>query len=405
MIRKSLLFVAFTFAAVLPSKAWVQKDTIGGGPRSAASGFCIGSAAYVVVGLDSNSYKRSMWMYNPATDIWTQMTSVGGSTGNGMDRDVAMSFVIGNKAYLVGGQGSNPFFNDTWEYDAVNDTWMQKQAFGGGGRRAGVGFAANGKGYVGMGQSSTGLKNDMWEYNATTNTWTAKANFPGTARRLAACFVINGKAYIGTGDDGTFKADLYEFDCANNLWASKASFPGTPRYSTVSFAIYNKGYIGLGYDNTLQNTDDIWEYDVASDAWIFKDNFPGSKRANATAVVTTNNKCYIGLGYDTLLREDWWEFDPTIDGISEQQHLAGLVSVFPNPSTDHVAMDIPAAVIANGETAVMNIVDMTGRNVCSRQLVGPGVVNVSTTDFSPGVYNVMIETETHGTITKQFIVR
>lgn len=405
MYRKLFFLFLLSVIIVAPAKAWVQKDTIGGGPRSAASGFNIGTAAYVCVGLDSNSYKRSMWMYNPATDSWTQMQSLGGSTGQGMERDVAMSFAIGNKAYIVGGQGSNPYFNDTWEYDAVSNTWAQKQTFNGGGRRAGVGFAANNKGYVGMGQSSTGLKNDMWEYNPTSNVWTAKANFPGTARRLCAFFVINNKAYIGTGDDGTFKADMYEFDCANNVWALKAPFPGTPRYGAVGFAMYGKGYIGLGYANTLQNTDDIYEYDPISNAWIFKDNFPGSKRANATAVVTPNNKCYIGLGYDSLLRDDWWEFDPIIDGISEEQHLASLISLFPNPSHGDVSLDIPAEVIGYSADATMQIADISGRIVYTQSINGPGLIHITTSSFAPGAYTLLLNTGANGVVYKQFVVR
>lgn len=404
MIKKLIFLFGISLTAVIPAKAWIQRDTIEGGPRSAANGFCIGTAAYVCVGLDSNSFKRSMWMYNPATDIWTQMQSLGGATGQGMERDVAMCFAIGNKAYVVGGQGSNPYFSDTWEYDAVTDTWAQKQAFAGGGRRAGVGFAANGKGYVGMGQALTGLKNDMWEYNPTMNTWTAKSNFPGTARRLSVVFVINNKAYIGTGDDGTFKSDMYEFDCANNVWALKTPFLGTPRYGAVGFAMYGKGYIGLGYANTLQNTDDIYEYNPITNTWIFKDIFPGSKRANATAVVTPNNKCYIGLGYDSLLRDDWWEFDPIIDGVSEQEHLASLISMYPNPAFDHLCLDIPQEVVGYDQDATLQIVDMSGREIYSQQ-VGAGLIRINTTDFAHGVYNIMLQTETHGTVYKQFIVR
>ncbi len=405
MIKKLVFLFAYTVAAAVPVKAWVQRDTIGGGPRSAASGFCIGTAAYVCVGLDSNSFKRSMWLYNPATDIWTQMESLGGATGNGLDRNVAMAFAIGNKAYVVGGQGSNPYFSDTWEFDAVTDTWMQKQTFSGGGRRSGVGFAANNKGYVGLGQSATGLRNDMWEYNPSTNVWTAKANFPGTARRLCAFFVINNKAYIGTGDDGTFKSDMYEFDCANNSWTLKTPFLGTPRYGAVGFAMYGKGYIGLGYANTLQNTDDIYEYDPIANTWVFKDIFPGSKRANATAVVTPNNKCYIGLGYDSLLRDDWWEFDPIIDGISEQEHLASLISMYPNPAFDYLCLDIPYEVVGYDDNANMEIVDMAGRKVYSQRVEGPGLLRISTTGFERGVYNIMLQTETRGTVYKQFVVR
>ena len=387
---------------VTPAKAWIQRDTIGGGPRSAATGFSIGSAAYVAVGLDSNSFKRSMWMYNPATDIWTQMQSLGNVTGQGLERDLTMSFAIGNKAYIVGGQGSNPYFSDTWEWDAVTNTWSQKQAFNGGGRRAGIAFAVNGKGYVGLGQSSTGLKNDLWEYNPTTNLWSAKTNFPGSARRLAACFVINNVAYVGTGDDGTFKADMYAYDPATNMWTVKTSFPGTARYSTVSFSIFNKGYIGLGYDNTLQNTDDIYEYDPTLNTWIFKDNFPGSKRANATAVVTPNNKCYIGLGYDTLLRADWWEFDPLIDGIAENMQLQNQIVAYPNPCSSELTIQL-GEIITGDDHAVLLFSDLTGNVIMSNSITSANVI-LNTSSYASGLYLLTIQTSEHGNITKRIVI-
>lgn len=404
-MKKSFLFAAFVLClAASPLKAWIQRDTIGGGPRSAASGFAIGTAAYVAVGLDSNSYKRSMWMYNPATDIWTQMQSLGNATGQGLERDIAMAFAIGNKAYIVGGQGSNPYFSDTWEWDAVTNTWSQKQAFNGGGRRAGVAFAINGKGYVGLGQALTGLKNDLWEYNPTTNLWTAKTNFPGTARRLAACFVINNVAYVGTGDDGAFKADMFAYDPITNTWTPKAAFAGTPRYSTISFALYNKGYVGLGYDNTLQNTDDIWEYDPFANAWIFKDNFPGSKRANATAVVTPNNKCYVGLGYDSLLREDWWEFDPTIDGISEEDYLALKLAVFPNPSNDNITVGITEEFYSSGAQATLTLSDITGKIVLVHEVTSLGNVVLETASYPSGVYMLTLQIAKGRRVTKRVVL-
>ena len=217
--------------------------------------------------------------------------------------------------------------------------------------------------------------------------------------------MISNKAYIGTGDDGAFRQDMFEYDPATNVWTPKANFAGTPRYSTVSFSMFNKGYIGLGYDNTLQNTDDIWEYNPSTNAWIFKDNFPGSKRANATAVVTPNNRCYIGLGYDSLLRDDWWEFDPTVDGISEQQYLASLMSIYPNPAAEQVTVDIPQELIAYGETAVLNVVDLSGRKLYSQSVSGPALIRVNTTGFASGAYHIMLETESHGILSKQFMVR
>src|ERR1041385_2112212 len=120
---------------------WFPKAPFPTSGRSAATGFNVGTAPFVSCGIDSAGYKRSTFQFNPATNTWLQLTSLGGVTGQGLGRDVTMSFVVGNNAYVVGGQGSIAYFDDTWKYDAFNDVWTQVQNFGGGGRRSGIGFS------------------------------------------------------------------------------------------------------------------------------------------------------------------------------------------------------------------------------------------------------------------------
>src|ERR1051326_5748475 len=215
--------------------AWTPRSSFAGGPRTAAVGFTIGNYGYITTGFDSSSYRRSMYKYDPALDGWTQVTSLGGSTGSGLGRDMAICFVVSTNAYIGLGQGGSPYLFDFWQYSGPADVWTQK------------------------------------------------ANFPGSARRLAVGFAIGSKGYVGTGEDGTFKADFYEYDPGANIWTAKASFPGTPRYGASAMVINNKGYVGCGYDNTLQNRNDFWEYDPSLNSWTQKSSFFGTPRSNAVA--------------------------------------------------------------------------------------------------------------------------
>ncbi len=405
MKKQFLLFASFaTLAATqLPAQFgfWTLRDTFPTSGRSAATAFAVGSAGYVSCGIDSGSYKRSTYMFNPASNLWTQVQSLGGVAGSGLGRDVTMSFVVGNNAYVVGGQGSVAYFNDTWKYDAFNDVWTQVQTFNGGGRRSAVSFAINGKGYIALGQASTGLKNDCWEYNPTTNNWVQKANFLGTPRRLSVAFVINNIAYVGTGDDGVFKGDFYAYDPSSNVWTAKASFGGTPRYGSIGFTLNGKGYVGFGYDNTLMNRKDFWEYDPTSNTWLQMASFPGTARSNACVFTLPNNKAYMGLGYDSLYENDWWEYDPTSNGISENHLNENQVGIFPNPMTTSATIDVDAQL--TNEKISVSIFDMNGNVVREMELKNDHAT-INRDGLSSGIYLVNVVSEKHGSLTKRLVV-
>lgn len=388
---KKTVFSALVFFILTQSfaqGAWNMLPTYAGGTRSACTGFGIGQGAYVGLGIDSNSYKRSLYVYNISTGAWVQAQSLGGTTGQGLSRDVVATFVVGTKAYIVGGQGSNPFFDDTWEYDAGLDLWTQKANFTPGGRRSAVGFSLYNMGYVCTGQDANyTLKNDCWEYNPASNTWTMKANFPGTPRRLASAFVINNKAYVGAGDDGICKGDFYEYNATTNSWTAKASFGGTPRYGATAFAVSSLGYMGCGYDNSLSNRKDFWKYDPATNTWTQINNFGGSARANMVGF-SIGSKAYTACGYDSnVMLDDFWEFDPSYTGITEKDGNAVRVNVYPNPATEAVTLSLEDALLNGGNGALrLALLDMQGRLVHEEKNITGGQLRIERGDMPAGTY-------------------
>ncbi len=406
-MKKQIIFsllIAITFQVNAQMGFWTLRDTFPTNGRSAATGFCIGTAAYVTCGIDSAGYKRSTYLFNPATNVWTQLQSLGGLPGSGLGRDVTMSFQVGNYAYVVGGQGTIPYFSDTWKYDAFNDVWTQVQTFPGGGRRSGVGFAINAKGYVALGQASTGLKNDLWEYNTVTNTWLQKALYPGTARRLSVAFVINNIAYVGTGDDGICKGDFFSYDQTTNSWTPRATLAGTPRYGAVGFTLNGKGYVGFGYDNTLSNKRDFWEYNAGGDYWTPMANFPGSARSNAVAVACPNNRAYMGTGYDSLYRNDWWEFDPTSNGINENFINDNQVNIFPNPMLESTTINLDASLVSANEKITISIFDMQGKELRKFEMKNETQLVIERDGMASGIYLVNVVSAHHGSLTKRLMV-
>ena len=124
----------------------------------------------------------------------------------GQRRAGAITFTIGNNAFVGLGYDGSDYFKDFYSYNADNGYWEDVAAFPGTPRESAVAFAIGNKGYVGLGYNRDEDKEelaDFWEYNSVTNEWKQLNNFP-SARYGAVAFAINGYGYVGTGNDGDY---------------------------------------------------------------------------------------------------------------------------------------------------------------------------------------------------------
>jgi N-acetylneuraminic acid mutarotase len=388
-MKKNILFLVMlcSFAAYNCSAQgwWYRVADVNLSARTSAVGFAIGGGGFIGTGFDSSSYRRNFSYYNPTINTWNQIQSMGGSSGSGLSRNSAAAFVAGNRAYIVGGQGSNPYMNDTWEYNPVSDSWAQKANFGGSPRRSATGFSANSMGYITCGQDANGFKNDLWMFDPAANTWTAKASFPGTPRRLAVAFTINNWAYVGTGDDGAFKKDFYKYVPTANSWSPVADFGGTPRYGAAAFIIAADGFVGTGYDNTLTNRKDFWKYNTSNNTWTPITDFAGTARSNAVGF-TVGGFGYVGTGYDSLPEKDFWKYDPLSNGIEEIQKLRSSVRLYPNPMqySSHLEFD-PESLKAFVNIS-FHLYDINGKKIRTIDHIHTSSFEIERMNMSKGMY-------------------
>ena len=187
------------------TNAWTKVADFGGTARYSAMAFSIGTKGYVGTGNDGN-YLKDMWAFDPTANAWTKVASYGGAK-----RVSAVSFVIDGKAYAGTGNNNGTPQRDWYVYDPATDVWTQKldfltdQAVQ---RSNGVGFAINGKGYVTLGDNTV-----VWQYDPATDTWTTLGSFEGANRSNAVGFAIGNKGYVTTGISGTNRFDdLWNFD-------------------------------------------------------------------------------------------------------------------------------------------------------------------------------------------------
>jgi hypothetical protein len=302
-MKTRLFILLFVIAGITNAQVntWVQKSNFGGGSRSLAAEFSIGSKGYVLTGGSNSAVMADLWEYDTLTNAWTQKAPFPGNA-----RESAVSFAIGTKGYIGTGMDWNGHaFNDFWEYNSLTDTWTQKTDFGGVPRYGAVGFSIGGKGYIGTGHDTLSLSlYDLWEYDTLANTWTPRASVPGFERYGAVGFSIGNKGYIGGGNTTSGVAnDFWEYDPTANSWVQKADIiVPNPAYAS-GFVIGSHGFI-----NTYSGSN-FGEYDPATDKWIMLADltFPRDKAVG----FSIGGKGYICTGQDGIgRRQDVWRYTP-----------------------------------------------------------------------------------------------
>jgi hypothetical protein len=311
---------------------WYPRDTVKGSPKSAMAAVSFQNIGLIIGGLDEFGFKRKMYSYSPFHDDWDEEVSLGGTSGDGLERGSACAFMLYHenmqKAYVCLGQTQTvAYMKDLWEFNPQTETWSQKANFSGTARRQSVCFTTENKAYVGTGEDATGLKKDFYAFDPETNSWTQVADFAGTARRDAVAFELNGYGFLGTGDDGTLKNDLWMYDVQSDSWIDKAAFPGTPRAGAVAWSAFPAAYLGTGEDVNGDFKNDLYEYNYYLNAWIQRANMPSPGRKNAFAFYI-DGVSYVGAGYNGIFLEDFWAYSGTA-GFNSLEQIE--VALFPNP--------------------------------------------------------------------------
>ena len=116
-------------------------------------------------------------------------------------RAAAVSFVVGEYAYVFGGRDAEGnYLNDLWRYDIANDAWTSMRETPLRSRVNATACVHNGIVYIGLGfngqySNSTGYLSDWWSYNASTDTWQQLSDFPANTTARAISLVGDGELY------------------------------------------------------------------------------------------------------------------------------------------------------------------------------------------------------------------
>ena len=184
-------------------------------PRRDAASFAFNNKGYVVGGYDGTTfYSKATWEYDGNRDtVWTEKTSFPLA-----GRRWATGFSVDNFGFFgLGYNFSQEYFHDFWMYDVATNTWTQMADFIGNKRGYAVSFVINGFAYVGSGFDGA-LKGDFYVFDYLNNSWGQVATFGGLPTSAAAAFSLDGKGYVFGGVDTLgYKNELWEYTPDNTL--------------------------------------------------------------------------------------------------------------------------------------------------------------------------------------------
>lgn len=134
--------------------------------------FSINGKAYFVCGGNNqytNGTTTQVWEYDYVSNTMTRKNDF-----PGLSRYGGFSFSIGNYGYI--GCGVNYIFNgiiqyltDVYRYNPANDSWTKIQDFPGGYKHVPVSFVIGNKAYILTGYNMSSLTQDVWEFSDPDN--------------------------------------------------------------------------------------------------------------------------------------------------------------------------------------------------------------------------------------------
>lgn len=293
---------------------WISKSDFDGVARSEAVSFVIGDTAYIGTGYDGTVRLNDLWKYDVDQNFWIQKASLPGDA-----RNSAVAFATSTRGYITTGYNGLVNLKDNWEFNPVTNTWAKKNDFAGTARIDAVAFGISDKGYVTTGNDGNALK-DFWQYTPATDTWVQRVSLGGSKRQAAVAFVYNGQGYVTTGiNNGVTVNDLWVYDPTSDKWTEKRKISNVStdtyddaynivRSNATAFVIDKAAFVATGENGSILKT--VWQYDFAGDQWTQKTDWEATERTGAVSF-TVKGRGFLVTGRNSTLRfDDMKEFKP-----------------------------------------------------------------------------------------------
>ncbi|MEO1262036.1 MAG: galactose oxidase [Bacteroidota bacterium] len=142
---------------------WIQIVSLGGSKREDAVAFVIGDRAYVATGRNNGIYEMDFWEFDGTNKTWTPRLDIDDDDDYTVARHTAVGFSLNGYGYVATGS-TGTSTRTIWQYDPTSDLWEQKTSLEGSARTGAVGFTVSGRSFLTTGSSGGTRLDDLWEF-------------------------------------------------------------------------------------------------------------------------------------------------------------------------------------------------------------------------------------------------
>ena len=329
--------------AVPPSPiTWTEKSPI---PYRTAQAGVIGGfdgRIYVMGGYSGGLPNSTARAYDPRTDSWSTLTSMGTPT-----RGPGIAIDQNGLIYVISGFSGSADITNVQMYNVSTNSWGSGTPIPTGIWMPGATTGTDGRIYVVGGESSSGAASTLLQiYNPQTQAWSSGPSMSTGRKQFQAVAAPNGLIYAigGLSSGNVATATVEAYNITGNTWSGKASLP-----SAVSVFGATLGPDGLIYvfggstsytNNIAPFFGTVYSYDPMANQWYSNtEAVPTPRRELSAATSSYNGRMYVmGGANGTYLATNE---EATVPASSPPppppppQHpppTASITSISPNPA-------------------------------------------------------------------------
>ena len=231
--------------------------------RYAHSMHLINSELYVFGGKDSDQRYNEIWIFNPTTTLWRQITGKGTVPSA---RIFHAADAKGDALLIWGGEDSSGLKDDMYIFNVITSTWTQLNPLSSVNPSAAKGAClvfSTPMIYIYGGIVSSDISNSLWQYELGANIFTLVSSSGLRHTSYSTCYLIDQKFYVAFGSmhEEAPSQQIAYFDLNTKQWVIYHSHESVDHDSAMSIQIMiNNKLIRIGGEEwmlTPSNTIDI----------------------------------------------------------------------------------------------------------------------------------------------------
>jgi len=144
--------------------SWTELIGFGGTKRRDATSFTIGTNVYIGTGESNGLDQTDFWVFDTTTETWSDLLDLDDDDDYEIARSNGVGFSMGDRGYIACGELGLSSSRSVWEYNPSTDLWEEKTAYEGVAREGAIAFYNGSRVFLALGNSGNLYLDDNREF-------------------------------------------------------------------------------------------------------------------------------------------------------------------------------------------------------------------------------------------------